>query len=62
MILFHFIRCRQPYGIKTNSFNCTKILNKKNKSETEFADWSRIRDPDGIAWKFDAKNSLFVAN
>jgi hypothetical protein len=36
--------------------------NKKNKSETEFADWSRIRDPDGIAWKFDAKNSLFVAN
>ncbi len=36
--------------------------NKKNKSETEFADWSRIRDPDGIAWKFDAKNSLFVVS
>jgi hypothetical protein len=36
--------------------------NKKNKTEVEFADWSRIRDPDGIAWKFDAKNSLFVVN
>lgn len=36
--------------------------NKKNKTEVEFADWSRIRDPDGIAWKFDAKNSLFVVS
>jgi hypothetical protein len=35
--------------------------NKKNKTEAEFADWSRIRDPDGVAWKFDAKNSFFVA-
>jgi YesN/AraC family two-component response regulator len=36
--------------------------NKKNKTEAEFADWSRLRDPDGVAWKFDAKNSLFVSN
>jgi hypothetical protein len=34
--------------------------NKKNKTEAEFADWSRIRDPDGAGWKFDPKNSIFV--
>jgi hypothetical protein len=36
--------------------------NKKNKSEAEFADWTRIRDPDGIAWIFESKNSFFVAS
>lgn len=35
--------------------------NRKNKTEAEFADWSRIRDPDGVAWKFDPKIALFTA-
>jgi hypothetical protein len=36
------------------------MLGKRKKTE-DFADWSRSKDPEGIAWKFDEANSIFVA-
>lgn len=31
----------------------------KRKTESYFADWSRGRDPEGIAWKYSPKTKLF---
>jgi hypothetical protein len=36
------------------------MLGKRKKTE-DFADWSRSKDPQGIAWKFDETKSIFVA-
>lgn len=36
------------------------MLGKRKKTD-DFADWSRSKDPEGVAWQFDEENSLFVA-
>ncbi len=32
----------------------------RRKSEDNFADWSQTRDPDGLAWSYDAESKLFM--
>lgn len=32
----------------------------KRKSDSSFSDWSRTKDPDGIAWQYAAKQKLFI--
>lgn len=32
----------------------------RRKSEDNFADWSQTKDPDGLAWAYDAESKLFI--
>jgi hypothetical protein len=31
----------------------------RNRSKSDFAEWTRIRDPQGIAWKFEGESKTF---
>ncbi|MFB2893086.1 heavy metal translocating P-type ATPase [Aerosakkonemataceae cyanobacterium BLCC-F50] len=33
----------------------------KRKSQSEFSQWSKTKDPEGITWKYSAKSQLFVS-
>lgn len=34
----------------------------RRKAEENFAEWSQSRDPDGLAWAYDADSKLFMAS
>jgi hypothetical protein len=34
----------------------------RRKAEDNFAEWSQSKDPDGLAWAYDANSKLFVAS
>ncbi|GEM_PF-2373012 len=45
----------QRLGVPTTSF----YRYRDKKSESEFAEWSRSKDPDGISWVYSAKSKKF---